>query len=167
MTAELVAHPTLGTYGSFLAHSARTGPNSGTRALGRFDPSAWPSADDSYLRNPAVHGSGICQSVQTECTDLNSGPPRGSLMLRVSASRLTLTLWRPQPVGVFLPMSTIAASSLRAADGRSRRIADVADPDRGCLNWADSAPTTAASGTTAVRTIAVIELRARNSLHRP
>ena len=46
------------------------------------------------------------------------------------------------------------------------------DPERalkiGPMNGrADSAPTTAASGTTAVRTIAVIELRARNSLHRP
>ena len=48
------------------------------------------SANDRYVRNPAVHGGGICQSVQTECTDLNSGPPRGSLMLRVWASRLSV-----------------------------------------------------------------------------
>jgi hypothetical protein len=54
-----------------------------------------------------------------------------------------------------------------STDGWSRRQADIADRDSGCRNWADNAPTAAASGTTAVRTIAVIELRARNSLHRP
>jgi hypothetical protein len=39
--------------------------------------------------------------------------------------------------------------------------------DTECLKWADSAPTAAASGTTAVRARAVIPFPARNSLHCP
>jgi hypothetical protein len=58
--------------------------------MGRIDPFGAPSGNDRYLRNPAVYGGGICQSVQTECTDLSSGPPRGSLGLRVWASRLSV-----------------------------------------------------------------------------
>ena len=37
-----MAHPSLSAYGSFLAHSARAGYNSGTPASGRFDRSASP-----------------------------------------------------------------------------------------------------------------------------
>ena len=53
------------------------------------------------------------------------------------------------------------------ANGRSRRIADVADRVRGRLSWADSAPTRVASGRTGVRAIPVIPYRARNTGHRP
>jgi hypothetical protein len=55
----------------------------------------------------------------------------------------------------------------RSPDGWSRRLADVADSGLGRLNWAESAPTPAALGTTAVRAKAAIPLRARNGLHRP
>jgi hypothetical protein len=37
-TDPLLAHAARSAYGSFLARSARTGSNSGTRASGRFDP---------------------------------------------------------------------------------------------------------------------------------
>ena len=56
---------------------------------------------------------------------------------------------------------------LRSADVRSRRLADVADRGLGRLSWADSAPTRATSGTTAVRAKADVPLRARSRLHRP
>jgi hypothetical protein len=49
----------------------------------------------------------------------------------------------------------------------NRRIADVADRERGRLNWADSALAGVASGMTGVRAIADIQLRARSTLHRP
>ena len=54
-----------------------------------------------------------------------------------------------------------------AMDGRNRRLADVADHGLGRLNWADSAPTGTASGTTGVRAIAALPSRARNSPRRP
>ena len=51
-----------------------------------------------------------------------------------------------------------AVGQLRTADGRSRRIADVADCVLGRLNWAASTPARVASGRTGVRAIAAIPL---------
>jgi hypothetical protein len=59
------------------------------------------------------------------------------------------------------------ARSLREGDVSNRRKAPVADRRLGRLNWAESPPIEVASGKTGVRAIAVIPLRARNSLHRP
>jgi hypothetical protein len=50
-------------------------------------------------------------------------------------------------------------------DVSCRRIADVADPGAGRLNWAESAPTALGSGRTGVRAIPVIPYRARNRVH--
>ena len=50
---------------------------------------------------------------------------------------------------------------------RSRREADTAGAGLGRLSWADSGHRRIPSGRTGVRAIAVVPLRARNSLHRP
>jgi hypothetical protein len=71
---------------------------------------------DRFLRIAAVHGS-VFEPRDTdpsrsrpECPDSNSGLPRGSFMLRVwTAWQLTLTLRRPQCVGVFVAIYTITA----------------------------------------------------------
>jgi hypothetical protein len=47
------------------------------------------------------------------------------------------------------------------------RIGRVADRGLGRLNWAESAHTGVAWGTTGVRAKAVVQLRARSRLHRP
>ena len=56
---------------------------------------------------------------------------------------------------------------LGKADGSKRREAAIPSPESGRRNWVDSAPAEAASGTTAVRAIAVIALRARKGPDRP
>jgi hypothetical protein len=53
-----------------------------------------------------------------------------------------------------------------ASNGRSRRIADVADQGLGRFNWAESGPTASAGGRTAVRPKAGIPSRARIRVHR-
>jgi hypothetical protein len=53
-----------------------------------------------------------------------------------------------------------------AAEGGSRRIAEVADRNLGRRKWAESDTTAATSGTTAVRAIDAVPLRARNRLQR-
>ena len=65
---SLLARPTLSSYGNFLARSARTGPTSGTRAWGRFDPFAFPSWNVRSLRIPAGWSRR-----QADITDLDSG----------------------------------------------------------------------------------------------
>ena len=60
----------------------------------------------------------------------------------------------------FVPIYTIAARRLCAADGRSRRRAPVADRRPGRLNWAESTPTGVASARTGVWAKAGIPVRA-------
>jgi len=60
-----------------------------------------------------------------------------------------------------LAMLSVNDRSLRTADGKSRRIADVADRGLGRLSWAESTPTGCALGRTGVRAKAAIPLRAR------
>jgi hypothetical protein len=77
-------------------------------------------------------------------------------------TRLTYDCW-----GRFDPSAPSGERPPFAHSGRLRRKPAVADRDLGRLNWVDSAPTGTASGTTGVRAIAALPLRARNSLHRP
>ncbi len=76
----------------------------------------------------------------------------------LSTPKHTIFADRPICDGVKAPIYTIAARRLCAAEGRSRREAAIADRVRGRDSWADSAPTGAASGKTAVRAIAVVPL---------
>jgi hypothetical protein len=51
-----MAHPAGSPEGSFPAHSARTGSNSGTRAKARFSPFAESSANGRYWRQADIPG---------------------------------------------------------------------------------------------------------------
>jgi hypothetical protein len=53
---------------------------------------------------------------------------------------------------------------VREGDVSNRRIADVANRSLGRLSWVDTRPMGVASGTTAVRAVAVASLRVQNRL---
>jgi len=93
---------------------------------------------------------------------------RGEQPVLALSSRTKTDRERPQRVGYdAFARPPANGRYLRTADGRSRRIADVADHGLGRLDWAENAPTGVASGRTGVTEKAVVPLRARNTLHRP
>ena len=73
---------------------------------------------------------------------------------------------RETSFGRFDPFARAAANdcNLPAADGKYRRLADIADRVRGRDSWAESAPIRVVSGTAGIRAIAVIP--SRRSRHR-